>query len=298
MSSSSEVVRIGGPVQRVAILTVRDEPCACYLARQLRETGVEILFLSQRSLRIEAGSAAYYRRLLERRGAATALDNLLLDAAKGAARAAARLLPALRGRVRGHGSAAVGQDPSLPPVLRPDPGLRHETWLRHVEIDDINKDPDRGRLEAFAPDLLLLGGAPVLGRRVIRAAKVACLNAHCGITPLYGGATPFDRAIFERRFEEIGYTVHAVIPKVDGGPVLEQERVPWDPTRPNGAVWPILAQRMYDALAAISRRLIAGEVVEGRRQEAVRVQPPAGLFVRLIAERRRRAWARSRASAS
>jgi hypothetical protein len=291
--SSNGSVLVGGEIRRVAILTVRDEPCACYLARQLADSGVELLFLSQQRLKIEPGTVPYYRRLFRRRGLANALDNLLLDAAKSGVRRLARLVPAVRRVSAGHGSAAAGVvSAPLAPALRPDPALPTESWLRYERIEDINGRADRERLVSFEPDLLLLGGAPVLGRRVIRVPTVACLNAHCGITPLYAGSTPFDRAILESHFEDIGYTIHLVVPKVDGGPVLEQVRVAWDPRKPNGALWPMLAQAMYDRLAALSRRLIAGEVLEARRQSDVRVQPPAGLFVRLRAERNRRRYAR------
>jgi folate-dependent phosphoribosylglycinamide formyltransferase PurN len=118
------------------------------------------------------------------------------------------------------------------------------------------------------------------------------LNAHCGITPEYAGSSAFDRALYEGRFDAIGYTVHLVVPTVDGGPVLHQERIAWDPRRPNRELWPLLAQGMYAKLADVVLELASGRRLVATPQRGVRVHPPAGLFVRLIAELRRMRYAR------
>jgi len=116
---------------------------------------------------------------------------------------------------------------------------------------------------------------------------VACINAHCGITPDYAGSSPFDWASYERRFDDVGYTLHLVVPEVDSGPVIHQERVSWDRTKRLGHLWPMLAQRMYDKSADTALSLIAGESVVARPQGRTRINPPAGLFARLLAEWRR-----------
>lgn len=289
MVAEPEPRRLGGaPVRRIAILTIRMDPCACYLARKLKDCGAEIVVVNQRRLPVEIDSLAYFRRLFARRGLRIGLDYLLLHLVKSAVRAPGRALRALR-----PAAGAVEAEP-LAPALRRDPGLRDERWLTVVDVDDVNRPPDRDRLVALAPDLLLLAGAPILGRAAIGAARVACLNPHCGITPDYAGSSPFDWPIYERRFDDVGYTIHLVVPTVDGGPVLRQVRVPWDPTRGNRMLWPLLAQRMYDALAEVAVALVRGDVLEARPQAPVRVNPPAGLFARLVAERRRAAYARRR----
>jgi formyl transferase-like protein len=280
----SRSIRVGGPpIRRIVILTHRLEPCACYLARRLRDCGAEITIVSQRRLRVELDSPAYFRRLFARRGVRIGVDYLLLHLVKSAWR--------LAGRARG----SNGEAPS--PMLRPDPGIRKEDWLRVVDVDDVNRPPGQDLLRDLDPDLVLLAGAPVLGRKTIDIARVACLNPHCGITPDYAGSSPFDWPIYERRFDDVGYTVHLVVPTVDGGPVLRQERVAWDPRKSNGNLWPLLAERMYDALADIARALVRGETFEAHPQPPVRVNPPAGLFARLLAERRRAAYARKRGRA-
>lgn len=286
---------LSGPVRRIAILTVRNEPCACYLARKLRGCGAEIIFVSQRRLRVEPESWPFFVRLFRKRGVAIALDNIAILVLRRAVAVGIRVRNAVRT------ASDDGERPRDRRVLFPtegevlyeDPALPHEDWLTYFEVDDINRAPDQDRLRQLAPDLILLGGAPVLSRSTIGIARLACLNAHCGITPDYAGSGPFDWAIYERRFDQIGYTVHVAEPRVDSGAVLHQERVAWDPSRSNRHLWPVLAQAMYDRLAEIALGLVRGARFEARPQSPTRVMPPVGLFVRIVSELRRRGYARA-----
>jgi hypothetical protein len=293
-------IEVRGDVRRIAILTVRREPCACYLARRFRDSGAEVFLVSQRRLKVEHDTPAYYRRLWNRRGPLVAADAVLLFAARSATKVAVGGLRGAKRLLGGSGGDEGARTRTIfrteVPVLREDPDIVNEDWLTYLEVDNINSKADRGRLEALEPDLILLAGAPILSRRTIRVARVACMNPHCGITPEYAGSSPIDRAIYERRFDHIGYTVHLVVPTVDAGPVIHQERIDWDPARGIGHLWPILAQKMYDKLADLSLELMAGRALTAVPQTDVRVNPPAGLAVRTLGELRRIAYARRRAT--
>lgn len=278
----STSVEVGGEIRRVAILTVRRGPCACYLARRLRPAGVELTLVSQRRLRVEPDSPEYFRRLLRRRGILVFADYLLLHGVKSAARL---------GRGVPRAPERSGDDLGGGALLE-DSHIAREEWLTHLEVDDVNRPPDQDRLRELRPDVILLAGAPVLAQKTIEIARVACINPHCGITPDYAGSSPFDWAIFEKRFQDVGFTIHLVVPRVDSGPVLHQERISWDPSRSNGHLWPILAQRMYDKLAEVTVDLVRGRCYTAVHQGPTRVMPPAGLVVRVISELRRRRYAR------
>jgi hypothetical protein len=290
-------IEVGGEIRHVVILTVRCGPWACYLARRLRPSGVRITLVSQRRFKIEPDSPRYFKRLLDRRGVGVFLDNLLLFLVKRLARLPRRvfrgLVPVLNPASAG-GVAAPSAQAEFP-VLREDPGIVEEGWLRYVEVDDINASPDQDEVRVLEPDLILLAGAPILSRASLGLARVGCLNAHCGITPDYAGNDPFFWPAYERRFEDVGYAVHLAVPAVDSGPVLFQERVAWDPSRQLGHLWPILAQKMYDKLAETALMLVEGRRLLAVPQVKSRILPPAGLFVRIVAEWRRARWARSRA---
>ena len=278
LTSDAGTIVLAGPVRRVAIITTGLHPCACYVARRLRDTGVEIAIFSEAPRTSRFGSIRYLQRLLKRRGWAVFLDNLLLE-----------IVRRLRRAHASRGDADGERD--LPACLRSDPDILRENWLRVESVARIN-GADRVRLEQFEPDLVVLAGAPILSSATIRVAKVGCLNPHCGITPRYAGNDPQTWAAFEGLFDEIGFTVHAVVPIVDGGPVLYQERVSWNANEPIDHTWPLLAQRMYDQLCDIVMRLIAGEPFAALPQSNVVPRPPAGFVVRLVAENRRRRYAR------
>lgn len=277
-------LEIGGSIRRVVILTAGLQPAACYLARRLRPSGVQLSLVNQERLRVEPGSLRFFLRLYRRRGVWAALDVLLLEILKAAVR--------LPHRVR-RGRGIPSPDPAYP-VLAPDPGILDEGWLGYHKVADVNRSPDQDLLRSLEPDLVLLAGAPILSRDTIEIARVACVNPHCGISPDYAGSSPFDWAIFEGRFQDVGYTIHLVVPVVDAGPILHQERLVWDPSRPNRHLWPILAQRMYDKLAEIALDLIRGRTFKAIPQGTARPRPPAGLYVRTVAELRRAAFARRR----
>ncbi len=287
-------IEIGGAVRSVVILTVARGPWACYLARQLRPSGAAIALVSQPRFKVEPDTPKYFKRLLEKRGFGVFVDNLLIFVVKGAARMpgrlARRLAPSRGAAAKGSAGAAAEF-----PVLRDDPGIVEEGWLRYVEVSDVNSPAGRETLRSLEPDLLLLAGAPVLSRETLSLARIACLNAHCGITPDYAGNAPFFWPSYERRFDDVGFTVHLAVPAVDSGPVLFQQRVAWDASRSLGHLWPILAQKMYDKLAEIARSLVEGRRLVAVTQGKSRILPPAGLFVRIVAEWRRMRWARSRA---
>lgn len=276
-----KILLIAGRVRRVAIITVGLHPCAAYLARRLRDSGVEIAIFTQPDYRVRVGSRRYLARLLRRRGWLVFLDNAILWLAVGLS---ARLRRLLRRNAATH---------SLPPSLQIDPSIRQQPWLSIENVTDINSPGDQDRLRSFAPDLVVLAGAPILSQSTIAIARVACLNPHCGITPGYAGNDPQMWAILERRFDAIGFTIHAVEPTVDGGPVVYQERVAWNPSESIQLTWPLLAQRMYDKLADIVLGLIRGEAFEAKPQSGVRPRPPAGFIVQRLAELQRRRYARS-----
>lgn len=286
----TEAEEVGGEIRRIVILTMRLTSSACYLARRLRGAGPQIVLVSQRRRRIEPGSFAHLLRLRTKYGTLVFLDNLLLEAVKRGAGLAGRIVRSLRGR----GSASTTAAPAGfdAPVLREDPGIVREDWLTYVEVDDVNRSPDQDRLRAIAPDLILLAGAPVITKKTIETARVACINPHFGITPDFAGSSSSDWAIFERRCGDIGFTVHLVVPRVDSGPILHQERVTWDPSRPNRFIWPILAQAMYDRLADVALELVRGRRLRATPQGPTRVLPPAGLVVRTLSELRRRECAK------
>lgn len=264
-------LEVAGRIERIAIITVGLHPCACQLASRLKPAGVDVRIFDQDEFPVPDYSWRFFKRLYKRRGLCIALDNFMLYAfgrlqwLAGGTWRRIRRVPRVQGRVE---PARVDV-----PVVK----------VRH-----INRSPGTEMLREFAPDLILLAGAPILSAATVGIARVACINTHCGITPLYAGSSPETWAVYERNFDAVGFTIHIVSRNVDGGPVLYQERVRWDRDQRVDLLWPKLATLMYQKLADITLDLIGGKAFTATPQSGVRAMPPAGLVVRMIAEHRRK----------
>jgi hypothetical protein len=299
-SACSDSLCIRGEVKRVAIITLRLQPSACYLARRLRRSGVEIFLFDQRSSACPYNSGKFFWRLLRKRGLYCCVDNMLLYLADIQRRCVGRGLRYIRARLA---DPQARQDYSmarqrlesrgLPPVLRSDCDVIEEPWLNYIPVANINSRSDQAKVEAVGPDLVLLAGAPYVTVRTTNLARIAALNPHCGLSPDFAGNSPSIWANYERRFNDIGFTIHVVNATLDGGPIIDQERVEWEKTARISSLWPILAQRMYDRLIDITNGLIAGKEYKALAQRNTTVRPPAGLITKTIAEYRRQRFALS-----
>ncbi len=83
-----------------------------------------------------------------------------------------------------------------------------------------------------------------------------CLNVHPSLLPLYRGAAPVPRAIMDGA-EETGVTVFRLVPEMDAGPILAQERHPIPPGATSGEMLESLAKSGSQMLAHVlqSRQL-------------------------------------------
>ncbi len=109
----------------------------------------------------------------------------------------------------------------------------HADWIgsisdeqtRLVELDDINTAEAADRIRALAPDLLVSIGTPtILRRHVLEIPSWGAVNLHNGRLPRYRGhfATFWERL----HDEEWGYvSLHEMVPRVDAGRILAEERV-------------------------------------------------------------------------
>jgi hypothetical protein len=80
---------------------------------------------------------------------------------------------------------------------------------------------------AGRPDLLLLGQTGLVPRTVLEIPSLATLNAHPGVLPDYRGMDSDLWAIYERRFERVGCSLHLVDPGIDTGPLLAVRPYSW-----------------------------------------------------------------------
>lgn len=92
-------------------------------------------------------------------------------------------------------------------------------------VDNINSDESISLLRKIGkPDLLILGGAPIIRQQVLDIPTIGTLNAHPGYLPLFRGVDVIRWTIIDEG--PLAVTLHFVDPGVDTGPILLREPIP------------------------------------------------------------------------
>lgn len=91
----------------------------------------------------------------------------------------------------------------------------------------------RAILEKEGIELILLAGyLRILSKELIRSYENRIINIHPSILPLYGGKGMYGlyvhEAVFEKKEEYTGATVHFVTEEIDGGKIILQEKMKID----------------------------------------------------------------------
>ncbi|MFI1760853.1 formyl transferase [Streptomyces sp. NPDC020800] len=99
--------------------------------------------------------------------------------------------------------------------------LPRSTSVIH-RVDSVNSAAARELVTTLAPDLTVVCGTGVLGRRIIEQNPGLMVNIHGGWLPEYKGNHGVYFAYLNRDWSRIGATVHMVSPTLDAGPVFAQ----------------------------------------------------------------------------
>lgn len=93
-----------------------------------------------------------------------------------------------------------------------------------VAVPALGGDASIEALRHLEPDLVILGGAPILAGAVLEIARLGTLNAHPGLLPAYRGVDVVAWAVLNG--DPVGATVHLVDAGVDTGPICRTQVVP------------------------------------------------------------------------
>jgi methionyl-tRNA formyltransferase len=92
------------------------------------------------------------------------------------------------------------------------------------------------RLEQLAPDLVVVAAfGKFLGKKVLRAPRLGCINVHASLLPRHRGANPPAWAILAGD-AVTGVTIQRMVPAMDEGDLLAQRATPIDPEETCGAL--------------------------------------------------------------
>lgn len=131
---------------------------------------------------------------------------------------------------------------------------------RVVYVKTVNGADAIEAMRALEPDIIIQAGAGILHQRLFTTARLGAVNLHHGIAPLIRGMNSIYWALWEKRPDWLGSTVHWIDEGIDTGTVLA-----YAPITPlfAGEGYPALFARAthngVDQLVAALVRLQAGE---------------------------------------
>ncbi|MGH7981527.1 MAG: methionyl-tRNA formyltransferase [Candidatus Udaeobacter sp.] len=120
------------------------------------------------------------------------------------------------------------------------------------------KDPQAiEQVRGFVPDVIVvMAYGQILPRAVLEIPKIACLNLHASLLPLWRGAAPIQAAIAAGD-QETGITVMYIDEGLDTGDILLQRRFDILPTDTGASLHERLAQIAPEAMLESLRLLTA-----------------------------------------
>ena len=111
--------------------------------------------------------------------------------------------------------------------------LNHSDIFRCAEQLNLNvRSPDTletseeiNRFKTLKPDLVVVVAyGKILPPKLLNINKLLFINAHASLLPKWRGAAPIQRAIMNMD-SETGISIMKIIPKLDAGPVMLQEKI-------------------------------------------------------------------------
>jgi folate-dependent phosphoribosylglycinamide formyltransferase PurN len=151
---------------------------------------------------------------------------------------------------------------------------------RYFESGDAHDERTLDFAKKADPDYLLIAGAPVLRQSLVRIARQGALNRHLGLSPRYRGSDCPMWALYENDLENMGFTIHFVNEKVDGGAVVMQKKAPLDRTKDFSRTIADIQLKASQGYIAVLQDIISGRALPRTVQEkGGNHYPPAGLTI-------------------
>jgi len=85
---------------------------------------------------------------------------------------------------------------------------------------EVNEPETAERIRAVRPDVLVVSGAPILKPIIFNIPRLAALNVHYGVAPLYRGEHTLFWPLYLADYENIGVTLHHIDERIDGGRIV------------------------------------------------------------------------------
>lgn len=105
-------------------------------------------------------------------------------------------------------------------------GNKWQSIAEHIplmETYNINSPEVLAQLQAIKPDLIVVQGTTLIKNSTIKDIPLV-LNLHWGLSPYYRGSYCTEWALLNEDILNIGYTLHKISARIDGGDILFQGR--------------------------------------------------------------------------
>lgn len=132
-----------------------------------------------------------------------------------------------------------------------------------LEVDSVNSDETYQVLKEISPDLIVVWGSKILKPRIIETAKNA-INLHIGRCPEYRGTLANQHAVLDGNFQDIGATIHYIVPAVDAGDILSV--IDADFSKKPKHIFQDLITRAQASYITIAVKLYEGQEIHAHEQ--------------------------------
>lgn len=160
--------------------------------------------------------------------------------------------------------------------------LRREAQQTPQRVADVNADAVVSAVQQSDAYTLVVCGGPLLRAPVLSAVRGLAINQHAGWSPELRGAETILMALYHRRLDWVGTTVHVVDAHADAGAILRRTTVPVHPDDQ-------IAHCQLAAVAAGSN-LVLDVVAEIIARETLRIYPQLRGGQTLVDWKLRRKW--------
>ncbi len=151
----------------------------------------------------------------------------------------------------------------VPPAVKV---LAEENNIPVYQPLNFKAEEDRDTLAALKPDVLVVAAyGLLLPQSVLDIPRIAPINIHGSLLPLYRGAAPIQRAIMDGH-EETGVAIMQMEAGLDSGPVYMSKTVPVG-EHTSDSMHELLSDVGADALLELLQRMVDGEDVPAITQD-------------------------------
>lgn len=84
-------------------------------------------------------------------------------------------------------------------------------------------------LKEINPDIVISSNSLIFSKQLLAIPRLACINRHSALLPSYGGLWPVFQALAHGE-NQVGVSVHIMLPQIDKGPILSQQAISVLPT--------------------------------------------------------------------